>query len=200
MSLPNQNQPMIHPPGLVATVYPTFFNTAAYGGFTNCFTFMVGFDDAFIASLGVKALRPEDLGWLTFKTKDDWISVVSSYFDPQLPQAQLASTAERLGACSGPAGGLFFFQISPDSSDPSGIHWKPPCVPAICFPKIEGAADYHWAVYNGNYWLEQAGRGGPINVWATSDALIEAVYGRRGPDGTVLYVRDSHFFFQKRIE
>lgn len=34
-----------------------------------------------------------------------------------------------------------------------------PFVPAICFPLIKGATDYHWAVHNGNYWLEQEGHG-----------------------------------------
>ena len=33
----------------------------------------------------------------------------------------------------------------------------------ICFPKIIGAHDYHWAIYNGIYWLEQAGHGGNLN-------------------------------------
>jgi hypothetical protein len=53
-------------------------------------------------------------------------------------------------------------------------------------------------VYNGMYWLEQAGDGGPINIWASIDGLLENVYNR-SDDAGKLYVRDSHFFFSKRI-
>lgn len=70
---------------------------------------------------------------------------------------------------------------------------------AICFPKVKGATDCHWAVYNGIYWIEQACRAGAINVWATLGCLLEDVYGRQDANGKV-YVKDSHFFFAKLFE
>ena len=53
---------MSNPRGLVAKVFPDYFNSAAFGSMTNCFTFMTGFDDNFMQSLGVKALRPPTSG------------------------------------------------------------------------------------------------------------------------------------------
>jgi hypothetical protein len=154
-----------HRKGLVATIYPNYFNNgAAFGNLMNCFVFMMGFDDAFMERLGVKAICPEELGWTRLQTKDEWISEVNSYFNPD-------SSTHR-DAC---------FYVS-----------------AICFPLIQGATDCHWAVYNGNYWLEQEGRQGPINVWATVDGMIEDVYNR-GDDRGKYYVVGSHFYFQKRI-
>jgi hypothetical protein len=55
---------------------------------------------------------------------------------------------------------------------------------ALCFPMIKGATDYHWAIFNGTYWLEQAGRGGPLNMWANENDLLADVY-KRGDDNTV---------------
>jgi hypothetical protein len=187
---------MSHPQGLVATVYPKYFNVAPFGSFTNYFTFMTGFDDNFMGFLGVKALRPEDLGWTNLHTKEEWITAVNSYFNPELPEAQPGSTADRYGEC-------FPYQDVPHISssvlcDSSGLHWTPPSVPAICFPLIEGATDYHWAVYNGFYWLEQAGHGGPINVWVSVIDMIDDVYKRVDSTGK-LYVEGSHFYFSKRI-
>ena len=80
----------------------------------------------------------------------------------------------------------------------TGLHWTPPSAAALCFPLISRALDYHWAVYNGMYKLEQAGHGGPINIWASLDGLLEDVYCC-SDDGGKLYVKDSHFFFSKRI-
>jgi hypothetical protein len=85
---------MSHPPGLVATVYPMSFNSAALGNLINCFTFLTGFDDTFMEFLGVKSLRPEDMGWTKLQTKEDWISAVSDYFKPQP-----GSTVDRCGTC-----------------------------------------------------------------------------------------------------
>lgn len=196
---------MSHPRGLVATVYPKYFNSAAFGSLTNCFTFMTGFDNAFMEFLGVTALRPEDLGWTNLETKEEWISAVNDYFKPLLPEPQHGSTADRFGTyepdtcaldtCSHSLPDLPYISSSV-LCEPTGIHWTPPSVPALCFPLVKGATDYHWAVYNGTYWLEQAGRGGAINVWASLDGLVEAVY-KRG-DGKY-YEDGSHFFFSKRI-
>ena len=43
---------------------------------------------------------------------------------------------------------------------------------------IKDATDYHWAIFSGTHWLEQAGRGGPLNIWANEDDLIADVYKR----------------------
>jgi hypothetical protein len=196
---------MSHPPGLVAKVYPKYFNSAAFGSLTNCFTFMVGFDDMFMEFLGVKVLRPEDLEWTKLQTKEEWISAVTAYFKPELPELQPGSTANRFGTCfpdldqthSYPEQAMPYISSS-ILCEPTGLYWTPPSVPALCFPLIQGARDYHWAVYNGTYWLEQAGRAGPINVWASLDGLVEDVYKRGDHDGKY-YVEGSHFFFSKRI-
>ena len=160
---------MLHPQGLVATIYPKYFYNTFFGSLIDCFTFMRGFDDdTFMKFLDVKALRPEDLGWTKLETKEEWVSVVTDYFKPQL---------------------------TPDLPYiPSSILL--PSVTVLCFPMIQGATDYHWAIYNGTYWLEQAGHGGAINVWVSLDGLIEAVY-KRG-EGKY-YVEGSHFFFSKNI-
>ena len=189
---------MSNPRGLVATVFPAYFNSAAFGSMTNCFTFMTGFDDNFMQSLGVKALRPQHLGWTKLETKEEWAEKVTAYFNPQLPKPQPGSTADRNGTCSHTPPNLPYISSSV-LCDPTGLHWTPPSGLALCFPLIKGATDYHWAAYNGTYWLEQAGRGGPINVWATSECLIEDVY-TRGDDKGKYYVEGSHFFFSKKIE
>ena len=64
----------------------------------------------------------------------------------------------------------------------------------MCFPMIKDATDYHWAIFSGTHWLEQAGRGGPLNIWANEDDLIADVY-KRGS-----YVEGSHFFFMMPID
>jgi hypothetical protein len=71
-------------------------------------------------------------------------------------------------------------------------------VRALCFPLIEGASDYHWAVEHGPYWLEQAGHGGPINVWSSLNEMVDSIY-LRGDDNGKFYVKGSHFFFTMRI-
>lgn len=166
-----------HPRGLAATVYPKYFNAAVFGSLINCFTFLTGFDDTFMECLGVEAIRPKDLGWTNLETKKEWISAVNEYFMPHLPEPNPASTNNRFGTYD--------------------FNWTP-TVPALCFPLIKGATDYHWAVYNGTYWLEQAGHGGAINLWASLDGLLEAVYKRGDGDGK-FYVEGSHFFFKKNI-
>lgn len=198
MNLPQQ------PGGLVARIYPKYFNSAAFGSLTNCFIFLTGFDNGFHEVLGVKPIRPEDLGWTDLPTKDEWIAAVSQYFNPQLPASQTGSTADRFGECLSHMGGGAVASFVPLISHSilcefTGLHWTPPCTAAVCFPLISGALDYHWAVYNGTYWLEQAGQGGPINIWASIDGLVEDVYNR-GDGDRKLYVKDSHFFFSKRIE
>jgi hypothetical protein len=66
-----QTPNMSQHPGLVAIVYPNYFNSPHFRGLvSNCFTFMTGFDDTFMGSLGVKALRPEDLEWTSLRTKE----------------------------------------------------------------------------------------------------------------------------------
>lgn len=185
---PYPQDTMSHPRGLVATVFPKYFNSAAFGSLTNCFTFMTGFDDTFMEVLGVTVLRPEDLGWIKLETKEEWISAVTDYFKPQLPEAQRGSVADRLGTYAYEPGTCAhetdtcshgFLNLPYISSsflcEPTGLHWTPPSVPALYFPLIKGAKDYHWAVYNATYWLEQAGCGGPINVWAHLDGLLEDV-------------------------
>ena len=36
-------------------------------------------------------------------------------------------------------------------------------------------SNYHFAVFNGNYWLEQAGHGGPLNIWSDENSMINDV-------------------------
>ena len=193
------------PSSLVARIYPKYFNSAAFGNLTNCFTFLTGFDDGFHERLGVKPIRPEDLGWTDLATKEDWIAAVTQYFNPQLPSPQAGSTADRFGETSLRAGTAAAASAVPLISHSAlcesvGLHWSPPCTAAVCFPMIRGALDYHWAVYNGTYWLEQAGSGGPINIWASIEGLVKDVYDRdHVASGDKLYVRDSHFFFSKTI-
>jgi hypothetical protein len=194
--LEQEEKMMGQPNGLVACIYPKYFNSAAFGSLTNCFTFLTGFDEGFHNVLGEKPIRPEDLGWTSLATKEEWIAAVTTHFNPQLPAAHAGSAADRFGEEPHPASAPLVSHAV--LSDSTGLHWTPPCVPALCFPMVRGALDYHWAVYNGVYWLEQAGDGGPINVWATIDGLLENVYDRRDAEG-LLYVRDSHFFFSKRI-
>ena len=80
---------------------------------------------------------------------------------------------------------------------PPGLRWTVNSARALCFPMIKGATDYHRAIFTGTYWLEQAGRGGPLNIWANEDDLIADVY-KRG-DGKS-YVEGSHFFFMLPVE
>lgn len=189
---------MLQPRGLVAKIYPNYVNSStAFGSLTNCFTFMTGFDDAFMDFLGVKALRPEDLGWIELETQQEWIDAVNDYFNPTLPEAQPGSTAHRFGTCSHSFPDLPYISSSV-LCDPTGLHWTPPSTVALCFPLIKGATDYHWAVYNGTFWLEQAGCAGPINVWACLDGMLEDVY-KRGDDNGKFYVEGSHFFFSKKM-
>ena len=178
---------MLHPPGLVATVYPKYFNSAVFGGLINCFTFMPGFENSFMEYLGVKALRPEDLRWTELQTKEEWIGAVRGYFNPHDIEQTHAFPDQTLPHIS-----------SSVLCDPTGLHWVPPSVPALCFPLIQGATDYHWAVYNGTYWLEQAGHGGPLNIWASLDGMIDDIYNREA-GGDKFYAQCSHFFFSKRI-
>lgn len=188
------------PTGLVASIYPKYFNSAAFGSLTNCFTFLTGFEDRFHDILGVQPMRPEDLGWTDLTTKEEWIAAVSKYFNPQLPPLQDGSVADRFGEMGRSTANLVVAPMMSHAviSESTGLHWTPPCTAAVCFPLISGALDYHWAVYNGTYWLEQAGRGGPINIWASVEALLDDVYSRADEEGK-LYVRDSHFFFSKRV-
>jgi hypothetical protein len=141
---------MLHPQGLMWNIYPIYFNYSAAFGLQKCFPFLTGFDDSFMAFIGVKKrLRPEILGWTKLETKEEWMNVVNDYFNP----------------------------LSTDKLD------------SICFPLIKGATECHWAVYNGSVWVEQASHGGAINVWASSEELIDDVY-KRGH-----FVPGSHFFF-----
>ena len=57
---------------------------------------------------------------------------------------------------------------------------------------VLGGHDYHWAVLNGVYWLEQAGRGGSLNVWDSLNDMVGDVYSRLDPvTGEPAYVRGS---------
>lgn len=174
---------MSHPQDLVGTVYPKYFNTAAFGSLINCFTFLTGFDDSFMDFLDVKEqVRPVDLGWTKLGTRDEWISAVNDYFNGSAYDSTCLHN--------------FSYISSSVMCDHKGVHLTPPSVLALCFPLINGASDCHWAVFNGTYWLEQADRGGAINVWASINGLLEAVYMRG--DGKY-YVQDTHFFFPVRI-
>ena len=184
-------------PGLILSVYPDYFRgTISFGPLTNCFTFLTGFDDQFMGSLGVvHAFRPEDLGWTNLATQAEWLRVVNAYFDPSLVPAQLGSVAEREGyGCTHD-----LYLSSQNLYLLIGLDWTPPTHAAVCFPMITGALDYHWAVHNGSYWVEQAGHGGPLQIWATIDDLVRDVYSRTNDKGQSLYVKDSAFLFNKRI-
>ena len=166
---------------------------------------MTGFENSFMEYLGVKALRPEDLRWTELQTKEEWIGAVRGYFNPQLPDPQFGSSADRYGTCCPDFEQTHAFpdQTLPHISssvlcDPTGLHWVPPSVPALCFPLIQGATDYHWAVYNGTYWLEQAGHGGPLNIWASLDGMIDDIYNREA-GGDKFYAQGSHFSSPKGL-
>ncbi|TPX45977.1 hypothetical protein SeLEV6574_g03516 [Synchytrium endobioticum] len=166
------------PLGLVDTVPASAFKTdLRFGPFTNCFTFMTGFDDNFMDKLGIRALRPEHLRWTELATKELWVKTVTDYFSPQNPLPQPGTVVAR-----------------------EGIHFSAPSVKCICFPKINGALDYHWAIYNNLYWLEQAGQGGPLNIWSHMNAMIEDIYSRVDEHGNRLYALNSAFMFDKRVE
>ena len=184
------------PRGLVASVQPTYFNDAAFATLSNCFTSLTGFDANFIGSLQVTALRPDELGWTKYQTRDDWIAAVGKYFSTKLAEPQRGSGADRHGKCSHVC--VCRCPISsPVLCNPSGLNWTVNSARALCFPMIKGATDYHWAIFTGIYWLEQAGRGGPLNIWANEDDLIADVYTRG--DGK-LYVKGSHFFFMLPLQ
>ena len=151
------------PRGLVASIQPNYFNDAAFATMTNCFTSLTGFDANFIGSLHVTALRPDELGWAAkYQTRDDWIAAVGNYFSTKLAEPQRGSGADRHGKCSCRC----------------PLHWTVKSARALCFPMIKDATDYHWAIFSGTHWLEQAGRGGPLNIWANEDDLIADVYKR----------------------
>ena len=190
---------MSQQPGLVAIVYPNYFNSPHFRGLvSNCFTFMTGFDDTFMGSLGVKALRPEDLEWTSLRTKEGWVSAVNQYFNPHLPEPQPGSTVARYGRCFLDHCCNCYHDYQTLGCAYAGLHWIPPSVRALCFPLIEGASDYHWAVEHGPYWLEQACHGGPINVWSSLNEMVDSIY-QRGDDKGKIYVKGSHFFFTMRI-
>ena len=169
-----------------------------FGPFRNCYTFMTGFDEHFISSLGVTALRPEDLGWTYYDTKEQWKAAVDLYFSPGGIVPQAGSVAHREGKQQ------MSFMIWSDfihQQQQAGLTFDYPSVWAICFPMVRRAHDYHWAVHNGMYWLEQAGRGGNLNVWDSLNDMISDVYSRRDEvTDKPAYVRNSHFFFKKRLE
>lgn len=184
--------------GLVATIQPDYLVKLSpnFGSFTNCFTFMQGFDVNFVSRLGVKTLRPEDLGWLHFTTKEQWKQAVSKHFDPAGIPAQKGTLADREGN-----------ELNPNINTSIthnlchlGLNFDGNYVLAICFPKIEGALDYHFAVFNGNYWLEQAGHGGPLNIWNDENYMLNDVYNRKDRNGNLFYVPESAFIFKKRID
>jgi hypothetical protein len=71
---------------LIESISPNAWTSERrFGPFTNCYTFMTGFDEQFIGTLGVTALRPEDLGWIHFSTKREWKDAVEMYFSPGGP-------------------------------------------------------------------------------------------------------------------
>jgi hypothetical protein len=176
---------------LIASISSTAWSSERrFGPFTNCFTFMTGFDDQFIQGLGCKALRPEELGWTWLETSKQWEEKVTHYFSPGGIVPQTGSMAHREGEQQQ----LFMIWSQFISLQRSGLVFDYPFVWVICFPMIRGASDYHWAIHNGVYWMEQAGRGGPLNVWDSLNDMIEDIYSRS------LYVRGSHFFFKKRLE
>ena len=186
---------------LIDSISPSAWTSEhRFGPFTNCYTFMTGFDQQFISTLGVTALRPEDLGWIHFRTKGEWKDAVEMYFSPAGVVPQAGTGAAREGNQHMHA----LFMIWHDFIKEqwlAGLTSDYPFAWAVCFPWVLGGHDYHWAVNNGIYWLEQAGRGGRLNVWDSLNDMMEAVYSRRDPDtGELAYVRGSHFFFKKRLE
>ena len=185
---------------LIESILPSeWTNERRYGPFTNCYTYMTGFDQQFINTLGVTALRPEDLGWTRFSTKNEWKQAVDLYFSPGGVVPQAGSVSAREGNQNMHAFMIWYDFIQEQQL--AGLTFDYPFVWAICFPMVLGGHDYHWAVNNGIYWLEQAGRGGPLNIWDSLNDMIEAVYRRLDPDtGELAYVRGSHFFFKKRLD
>ena len=172
---------MSEPRGLVAIIYPNYFNSPHFRCLVSeCLTFTTGFDDLFMGSLGVKALRPEELGWTSLKTREGWVGAVNQYFNPQLSESQSSCFLDHCHHCY------------------RGLHRTAPTARGLCFPLVEGASDYHWAVEHGAYWLEQASHGGPINVWSSLDEMVDSIY-RRGDDKGKFYVKGSHFIFTMRI-
>lgn len=188
---------------LLASISPSVWTSErSFGPFTNCYTFMTGFDEQFIKTLGVTALRPEELGWTSFNTKREWKDAVEMYFSPGGVVPQAGSVAAREG--NQPMHLLFMIWydfIKEQRNGIAGLTFDYPFAWAVCFPMVSGGHDYHWAVHNGMYWLEQAGRGGDLNIWDSLNDMIENVYSRPDKDtGELAYVRGSHFFFKKRLE
>ena len=173
---------------LIESISPSAWTSDyRFGPFTNCYTFMTGFDQQFISTLGVTALRPEDLGWTHFSTKMEWKDAVEMYFSP--------------GGVTGREGNQQMFMIWHDFIQEQRLTFDYPFDWAVCFPMVLGGHDYHWAVHNGIYWLEQAGRGGSLNIWNSLNDMIGDVYSRRDPvTGEPAYVVGSHFFFKKRLD
>ena len=184
---------MVDRPGLIGCINPTYFKTIyGYGAYTNCYTFMTGFDDE---KSNIKVLNPEDLGWLDLKTKDEWQRKVMEYFKPN-KYTDFNSTAYEEGKYDYT---IFKYINTLIYCEKIGLTYIPEMISALCFPFIEGALDYHWAIKNGEYWIEQAGFNGPLNIWVNANSLIEDVYKRCDKTGKKLYVKDSHFFFNKII-
>jgi hypothetical protein len=184
------------PRGLVASIQPDYLHDAAFAVVTNCFTTLTSFDAKFMGSLQVTALRPEELGWTKYETRDAWIAAVGTYFSTKLAEPQRGSGADRHGKCSRSRLNLpYVASLSLCAS--TDLRWTVNSARALCFPMIKGASDYHWAIFTGTYWLEQAGRGGPVNLWATEGDLIADVYTRG--DGK-RYVEGSHFYFMMPVD
>ena len=184
---------------LIESIPPSAWTSERrFGPFTNCYTFITGFDQQFISTLGVTALRPEDLGWTHFSTKKEWKEAVDMYFSPGGVVPQAGSVAAREGNNHAL---LFMIWHNFIQEQRGALTFDYPFAWAVCFPMVLGGHDYHWAVHNGIYWLEQAGRGGSLNVWDSLNDMMVDVYSRRDPDtGEPAYVRGSHFFFKKRLD
>jgi hypothetical protein len=186
-------------PGLLATIFPDGLVqfSLSFGSFTNCFTFMQGFDDNFVSGLSVETLRPETLGWTNLRSREEWLVAVSNHFSPSGIPAQRGSSADREGEDD-----MIhkLYSCSINYYNNTGLNFDAPFVNAICVPKISGALDYHFAVFNGIYWLEQAGHGGPLNIWKSQQDMMNDIYRRTNLQGQYLYVRNSAFVFKKRID
>ena len=145
---------------------------------TNCYDFLT----QVYAPPGTSILRPEDLGWLDLKKSQEWEDEVTKYF---------SSTKTPLDPYS---------PLSRELALQGGSEPPTQSVRALCFPLVEGATDYHWAVeidIDRGIWAEQAGQGGPLRIWNDKDKMIKNIYTRRSDKGILFYVPKSHFEFNK---
>ena len=125
---------------LIESISPSAWTSDyRFGPFTNCYTFMTGFDQQFISTLGVTSLRPEDLGWTHFSTKMEWKDAVEMYFSPGGVVPQTGSVAAREGNQQMHALFMIWHDFIQEQRL-AGLTFDYPFAWAVCFPMVLGGA------------------------------------------------------------